>query len=191
MPRGLSTATKNILSSGAFITADLVELELDTPMYFTSAGYDLDVSTGTSGGTQTYFAQGKFMKHSPVSEREDPAINTISLVFTGVPSTFRDIALTDDFLHKNVRIYKAFFDTSDLSSLVDPIMWYQGKFTGASLTDGPSESIVTFTTSAHFSDFDYIAGRKTNDGSQQRFYPGDRFFQYSTEAISDIKWGKQ
>ncbi len=190
MARGLDASTLAILNSGSFILADLVELQLDTPLYFTSAGYDLTTSTDTSGGVQTFYAQGKFMSHTAVNEREQPNIGTVNVTFTGVPDTFRNIALSDNYLHKEIRIYKAFFSSTDLSSLVDPVLWYSGRFTGANVVDSSDTSTVTFQTSAHFADFDFTSGRKTNDGSQQRFYPGDKFFEYTTEAISDIKWGK-
>jgi hypothetical protein len=190
MARGLNASTLAILNSGNFILADLVEMQLDTPLYFTSAGYDLTTSTDTSSGTQTFIAQGNFMQHSAITEREQPNIGTVNITFTGVPATFRNIALTDDFLHKEIRIYKAFFSATDLSSLVDPVLWYSGRFTGASVVDSSDTSTVLFKTSAHFADFDFTAGRKTNDGSQQRFFPGDKFFEYSTEAIQDLAWGK-
>lgn len=191
MPRGLSTTLKNTLAGQNFIIADLVELDLDTPLYYTNAGHDIDASTDTSSGTQTYTAQGEFMSHTIINEREDPSINTISIVFSAVTSTFKNIALNDDFLHKDVRIYKAFFNASDLSVIDTPILWYQGKFTGASIQDSPDDSSVTFTTSNYFADFEYVSGRKTNNGSQQRFFPGDKFFDKSTVAIADVKWGKE
>lgn len=191
MARGLSTTLKTALASNNFIFADLVELDFDTPLFYTSAGYDLSVSTDTSGGTQTYYGQGQFMSHNAIQEREDPSINTLAITFEGVTATFRDIATSDDFLHKDIRIYKALFDNTDLSVIDTPILWYTGKFTGASINEDASTSTVVFSTSNYFADFDQTTGRKSNDGSQQRFYPGDRFFQYSTEAIADIKWGRK
>jgi len=33
-------------------------------------------------------------------------------------------------------------------------------------------------------------GRKTNDNSQQIFFKGDKFFEFTTAVITDLEWGK-
>ena len=190
MSRGLSSQTVDILSSNSFITCELIEFELDTPIYLTNAQFDIATETGTSGGTQTYIAQGSFMNYSGVREIDEVRINTVNVTFSGATNTYINIALNDDFLHRSFRIYKTYLNAADMTELVDPVLIYDGVVTGSSVEESPGESMVTFQTANEFYDFERTTGRKTNDGSQQRFYPGDKGMAYSTIAINDIRWGR-
>lgn len=190
MSRGLDASTVAILTSNTFITCELVEFELDTPIYLTNAQFDISTSTGTSGGTQTYIAQGSFMNYSGVREIDEVRINNVNVSFSGATNTYINIALNDDFLHRSFRIYKTYLNSSDMTELVSPVLIYDGVVIGSSVEESPGESMVTFQTANEFYDFERTAGRKTNDGSQQRLYPGDKGMAYSTLAINDIRWGR-
>jgi len=190
MSRGLSNDIKQVLGSDRFITAELIEVELDTPLYLTTASFDISAQTETSGGTQTYYAQGRFLGYTQVNETSEVRIASINVTFSGASSTFTDIALNSNYLHRAFRIYKVFLLDTDMSLIDDPVMVYSGSLTGATVKENILESSVTFETSNEFYDFDRVAGRRTNDGSQQSFFPGDRGMEFSTAAIADIQWGK-
>ena len=42
-----------------------------------------------------------------------------------------------------------------------------------------------------FGNYEKINGRTTSDISQQRFFSGDKGFEFSALTIRDIKWGKE
>jgi hypothetical protein len=191
MARTLPTGAVGILQSKAFITCELIELDLDTPLYLTTAQFDIATSTTTSGGTQQYVAQGQFLAYSGVREIDEVRINNINVTFSGATNTFINIALNGNYLHRAFRIYKVFLNNADMALLTTPIMIYDGTIVGASVEESETDSTVTFQTSNEFYDFERIAGRKTNSGSQQRFYAGDRGMEYSTVSISDIRWGRK
>lgn len=190
MARSLPAGAVDILTSQAFVTCELIEMGLSTPLFFTTSQFDIQASTSTSGGSQTYLAQGQFMAYSGVREIDEVRINNINVSFSGATNTFINIALNDNYLHRPFRIYKVFLNQSTMALLTDPIMIYDGSLTGASVEESQQESIVTFTTSNEFYDFERIAGRKTNAGSQVKFFPGDRGMDFSTVAIADIRWGR-
>lgn len=190
MSRGLSQDVVDILSSRQFITAELVEINLDTPLFFSSAQFDIETSTGTSNGTQTYIAQGSFIAYSGVREIDEVRVNNINITFSGATQAFLNIALNDNYLHKEFRIYKVFFNSADMQLLTDPILIYDGEIIGASVEESVDESIVTLQSANQFYDFERVAGRRSNNGSQQRFFPGDKGMQFSTKAIQDIRWGR-
>lgn len=190
MARTLPTGTVDILTSGAFVTTELIEIDLSTPLYLTTAQFDIQASTSTSGGTQTYIAQGQFMSYSGIREIDEVRVNSINVTFSGATNTYVNIALNDNYLHRAFRIYKIFLNAANMAMLTDPVLIYDGTITGASVEESPRESLVTFQTSNEFYDFERTAGRKTNPGSQTRFYPGDKGMDYSTITISDIRWGR-
>lgn len=190
MARILPAGAVDILTSGAFVTTELVEIGLSTPLYLTTAQFDISAATATSGGTQTYIAQGQFMSYTGVREIDEVRVNNINVTFSGATNTYVNIALNDNYLHRPFRIYKIFLNSATMALLTDPIMIYDGSITGASVEESSRESLVTFQTSNEFYDFERTAGRRTNTGSQTRFYPGDKGMDYSTQSISDIRWGR-
>ena len=49
---------------------------------------------------------------------------------------------------------------------------------------------LSLICTSHLSDFSRIAGRRTNEGSQQRLFPNDRGFEFAGQTVQDIKWGR-
>ena len=186
----LSAGVLSEIGSTSYIAAELVEFGLSTPLFFTTAQFDVAASTATSGGSQTYLAQGNFMSFSSLTETEELRINNVSVNFSGATSTFVNVALGDLYLHRTIRIYKIWFNKTTMATIADPLLIYNGTITGASVADTDTESTVSFVTANQFYDFERTAGRKTNNGSQRRFFPGDSGMIYSTTEIADIQWGR-
>lgn len=186
----LSAGITAEITARSYICAELVEFGLTTPLFFTTAQFDVVTSTDTSSGTQTYLAQGNFMSFSSVTETEELRINNVSVNFSGATSTFVNVALSDNYLHRTIRIYKIWFDKSTMAAIDAPLLIYNGTVTGASVADTEMESTVSFVTANQFYDFERTAGRRTNNGSQRRFFPGDAGMIYSTTDIRDINWGR-
>jgi hypothetical protein len=190
LARSLPAGAVDILTSRSFITCELIEMQLSTPLYLTTAQFDIVATTETSGGAQTYIAQGQFLAVSGIREADEVRINNINVTFSGATNTFVNIALNDNYLHRAFRIYKIFLNPANMNLLTDPIMIYDGSLTGASVEESQQESQVTFLTANEFYDFDRQAGRKTNSGSQVKFFPADRGLDFSTVSIQDIRWGR-
>jgi hypothetical protein len=188
--RSLDATTIAVLNSNQFITVELIEFDLSTPIYLTNAQFDIVATTTTSGGSQTYLAQGNFMAYSGVREIDELRINNINVTFSGATNTYINIALNDNYLHRAFRIYKIYLSPADMTLLTDPVMIYDGTVVGASVEESERESVVTFQTANEFYDFERRAGRKTNAGSQTRFFPSDKGMDFSTTSINDIRWGR-
>ena len=191
MSRGLDSAVIDILASRAFLTVDIVEMEFDTPLYLTNSCYDMVTSTATSDGVQTYVAQGDFISMSPINEGHELRVNQVGVVVQAATTTYTDIVNNDNYLHRRFRLYRCFLSNTDLALLASPVLVYDGSFTGATIDYNETDATVRFTTANEFYDFEKVAGRKTNDGSQQKYYPGDKGMRYSTSAIGELKWGKE
>ena len=186
----LGAGIQTEITNRQFVSCELVELGLATPLFLSTAIFDVVTSTDTSGGSQTYLAQGNFLNFTSVIESEELKINNVSINFSGASSTFVNIVLNESYLHRTIRIYRVWFNTSTGAIIDSPLLVYMGTITGASVSDSTDESTVSLVTSNHFYDFERTAGRKTNPGSQKRFFPGDEGFRFSTAELADIRWGR-
>ena len=52
------------------------------------------------------------------------------------------------------------------------------------------KATIDLICTSHFSDFSRVAGRRTNEGSQQRFFPTDRGMEFAGLTVQDILWGR-
>lgn len=178
------------LESSSFVYAELIEFQFSTPLYLTTASFDIQASTLTSSGSQTYLAQGKFLSYSGVRQSDELRINTVAINLSGSTSTYVDVVLQDQYLHKQMQIYRVWLNVSTGVPIATPALIYAGTITGGEVNDTQDECTVGLSTSNEFYDFDKLSGRKTNPNSQQRFYSGDLGMNYSTVTIGDIRWGK-
>lgn len=186
----LAANTVAALSSTAFMYAELIEFQLSTPLYLTTASYDIRTSTATSSGTQTYLAQGKFMAYSGVRQSDELRINNVAIQLSGSTDTFVNMVLQDQYLHRRINIYRTWIDIATNSLIDSPSLVYAGTITAGDVSDTATTCEVTLTTSNEFYDFEKVSGRKSNQNSQQRWYPFDNGMLFSTTAIADIRWGK-
>lgn len=178
----------------AFISTELVEIETPTPIYVTTAPFDIYYTTPTSNGYKKYIAQGSFLSFSGISTTDKIAVNTIQLTFSGATSTYTTGLLNDTYLHRPIRIYKIFMEQhptlNNITNFVGPFQIYEGIMTGGNIDETGKDSVVTINTNNHFYDFDRKNGRRTNDASQKRWYPADEGMSFSTQNIRDIVWGR-
>lgn len=178
----------------SFISTELVEIETPTPIYVTSAPFDISISTPTSNGYKKYIAQGSFLSFTGINTTDKIAVNTIQLAFSGATSVYTSGLLNDSYLHRPIRIYKVFLEQKPTSltitNYVGPFQIYEGIMTGGNIEESQKESVVTINTNNHFYDFDRRNGRRTNPASQKRWYPADEGMAFSTQNVRDIVWGR-
>jgi len=188
MARGLASAIKTELAKDAFIFADIVELHLDPVQKLTNAPFSITATT-TTGGSGTYSANGEFLSFDLVSETIDARVNQINVVLSAASSTFTNLFLNNDYLNRRVVVYRLFFDSS-YSAIGSPVMLWDGEIVGYKISENTKSATISVTSSSVFYDFDRVAGRRTNDKSQQAVFPNDKGMEFSTSAIADIKWGR-
>ena len=58
------------------------------------------------------------------------------------------------------------------------------------INENNQSSVVNLKIVSHWADFDKESGRRTNNISQQRFFSSDVGFDFASEMVQDIKWGK-
>ena len=93
-------------------------------------------------------------------------------------------------MNKDVEIYKGFLNDSQ-TLIGDPFTLFKGKIESFSVDEEITNSTVTITATSHWSDFEKIQGRRTNTNSQQIYFANDVGFDYASQAIAELRWGKK
>ena len=183
MPRSLSSAVKTKLASGKFTMAHLVKLELNTTYKYT------DYAVNIVDGSDTYVPNGFLRGIGAVTENASINIGSIAIAVSSATQTILSDVLTNGHLNRNVTIKRAILDTDDSVVTSGTFQIYAGYIEGMSITDRQGDSVINFAVANHWSDFQRIEGRRTNDSSQQHFFNGDKAFEFTAQAGKRLYWG--
>ena len=81
-------------------------------------------------------------------------------------------------------------DTGDQADPV-AVTLYSGRIMGYGIMENDDSTLVTLKIANHWSDFERINGRRTNDTDQKRFFPSDDGFEFCAKMREqDITWGR-
>ena len=183
MPSSLSSAVKTKLASGKFTMAHLVKLELNTTYKYT------DYAVNIVDGSDTYVPNGFLRGIGAVTENASINIGSIDIAVSSATQTILSDVLTNGHLNRNVTIKRAILDTDDSVVTSGTFQIYAGYIEGMSITDRQGDSVINFAVANHWSDFQRIEGRRTNDSSQQHFFNGDKAFEFTAQAGKRLYWG--
>jgi len=67
---------------------------------------------------------------------------------------------------------------------------YKGYVDTFAISENKTESNLNLNIVSHWADFEKISGRKTNNNSQQKFFSTDVGFDFASQTVLDIKWGR-
>ncbi len=186
MARGLTSAVKTALGASPTF-CHLVYLGFATPVRKTDNSFD--IVDDIEGSSQTYNADGTLLGVGNTAESNTPIKHSIDLVFSGVDQSLISTCLSNDVLGTEVKIYRGV--VSGTTCIADPFLLFHGHLADFQVSDSGKGAILGMTITSHFGNFEKINGRTTSDISQQRFFSGDKGFEFSALTIRDIKWGKE
>jgi len=187
MTRSLTTAVKNELATNDIRPIHLITIGFSTPVNFTDCSFDL--TSSVSGSSVTYTASDFFMGISEFSEQTDITKASIKLTLSGADQTFISLVLNENVTNDEVTIFRGLLNSSN-ALIADPLLLYKGNIENYSIQESDKQSNLTLSIVSHWADFEKKNGRKTNNASQQRFFSTDVGMDFSSEMISDIKWGR-
>ena len=77
--------------------------------------------------------------------------------------------------------------------VIDPVLIFEGRMDSPVISENPDSGNSTISISATNSwvDFERKTGRHTNHEEQQIHFAGDKGFEFASEIITDIVWGKK
>jgi hypothetical protein len=183
MSREIDSATITALNSDNLNLANLIQMDFDTPIKVT------DWARNVSALSTTFDSSSDLLEIDQFNESSELQVNSSTLVFSGVSQTFVALFLTNDYMDVRTRIWKAVLDNSDVV-IGSPILVFDGRIASYSMEDSDNSSTVSVEVASHWKDFDLHNGRKTNNNTQQLYFPGDKGFEFASETNKEIKWGK-
>ena len=186
MARGLTSAVKTALAASPTY-CHLVYLGFATPVRKTDNSFD--IVDDIEGSSQTYNADGTLLGVGDVPEANTPIKHSINLTFSGVDQSLISTCLSNDVLGIEVKIYRGV--VSGTTCIADPFLIFHGHLSNFQVNDGGSSAALGMTITSHFGNYEKINGRTTSDISQQRFFSGDKGFEFSALTIRDIQWGRK
>ena len=187
MTRALTTAIKNELATNDIRPVHLITIGFATPVNLTDCSFNL--TSSVSGSSVTYSSSDFIMGISEHSEQTDLTKASLKLVLSGADQTFISLVLNENVTNDTVDIYRGLL-ADDNTLVADPLLLYKGNIENYSIQESEKQSNVSLSIVSHWADFDKKNGRKTNNTSQQRFFSTDVGMDFSSEIISDIKWGR-
>ena len=183
MARGLTTAIKTALASNKLNPVTLIYLGIGSGSRYTDHYKDITYDSNT------YTASSLFLGLSNVSESPEVSVDSITVSFTGADQTIVSLLLNNEYMEKEAEIYKGFLNSSQ-GLISDPFLLFKGRIESFSLEEDANNSTLNISIASHWSDFERIQGRKTNTNSQKLYFSGDVGFDYASQSVSDIKWGR-
>ena len=183
MARSLTTAVKNELATNQLNPITLVYFNISTGLRFTDHYKDITYDS------YTYSASSLLLGVSDISESSEVSVDSITVSFSGADQTIISLVFNNDYMEKEAEIYKGFLNSSQ-QLIADPFLLFKGRVESFNLDEDETSSTITLNIASHWSDFEKIKGRKTNTTSQKLYFSGDVGFDYASQSVLDIKWGR-
>ena len=169
---------------------DCVAINIDAThnYYMTQAPYNL-----TLADTNVYKAAGGLLSISDFTDNANFSIDKLNITVAGIVplDPTEDSAMIQaqslEYIDKPVTIYRAFMEDYGVAH---QIVLFKGYINVLSVTQNSQgeQSLVSIDISSHWTDFDRVSTRHTNNTSQQEYYPTDVGMEYAKEIQKEITW---
>lgn len=178
MSRGISSAVIAKLGSRAFEMAYVIKIDFSTVIYITDHVRSIDYSGNT------YAPSSAVLSISSPAETQEVEVGEVTLTLSAVDRGYLTVLLSENWVGRNVTI--------DRVIKLDDGTWdTSGTYIGTISNWGLTGEAIEIVISSHWGDFERVTGRRSNDSSQQSFYPGDTGASRCSEIVKDLPWGRK
>ena len=188
MSRGIDSSTQTELDTKRFNIINLMEFQNigGTNTYITDAPIDITYNSNT------YTSLGQLLGMTDIVEEEDLKIETIDITLSAIDTDLVKLFLDYDYIDRRGLVHRAVM-ADDYSLVGTPILVFDGRLDQPRVAEdfAARKATLGISASSHWSDFEAVGGRHTNDTEHQILYPGDDFFAPGAETQKDVKWGKE
>lgn len=170
------------IDDGVFITNAPADVKLQDPHF---------ISLSNILGQVTFLSVGQFLGFSAVQEEKLFTTSEVTVSLSGLPShelgtNFISDILQYDYIDKDVRIYRTFFDHD---THIGSFLIFKGRVDSPVIQDDPAGTTTLATTcSSHWVDYERSTGLITNDNRHKEIYSGDKGFEFANKIVQDIQW---
>ena len=187
MSRGLHSDLVTELATKNINAVHLVNITLGSSnLAFTENSFPL--TSSISGSSTTYLSSGVLLDVSNVSESQGVQVSRLNLTVTGVDQTYIALVLNNNVIHDEVKIFRAFLNSSG-GIINNPFLLYHGFVNSFQIVYNTSTATLKFDLESFFANSGQVNGRITNNQTQQRFFSGDKGFEFGDQIVIDLKWG--
>ena len=181
---------EQIVASETIQYFDSVAVNIDAThnYYITQAPYNLTLTDGN-----LYVAAGGLLQMTDFVDSATFAIEKLEIQLAGIvdlPGTSQSVLRTIqelEYMDKPVTIYRAFMEDFKVAHEVILYQGYISNITAALSGEGDSTT-ASIETASHWTDFDRVSTRYTNQNSQHDLYPADNGFSFAKEVQKEIQW---
>ena len=187
MDRGASASVITELGSDQNFPIHLLSLHFDSGVVYVCDGY----KNVTYDGNE-YVSLGHLLGFGDIEETSELVVSSLSISLSGVDQVYISKFLSEAYIDRQIKIYKAFLNVNTEALISDPILIFDGRMDSPSISEDPDAgtSIVSVTCTNAWVDFERRPGRKTNHEEQQIWFSGDMGFEFASEITKEILWGR-
>ena len=185
MDRGSTTAFQDEVVKEANRPVHLVEIHLDNQsdsatdeiVYINDSFKDITYSGNN------YIGASSLLSFSDIEETVEVMVSKVTISLSGVDKVWIGKVLTKEYIDRTVKIYTAFLDSA-YELISNPVLIFEGRIDQPTISEewSSGKSIVSLSVRN--------TGRHTNNEEQQIFFAGDKGFEFASEIVKDITWGK-
>ena len=187
MDRGSTAAFQTEIAKAANRPVHLFEVHLDSGVVYANDGYKT-----ITYNSNDYLPLAHFIGFSDIEEAAEVIVSSMTLSLSGVDQTWVSSLLSEDYIDRDIKIFLAFLDDSQ-ALISDPVLVFEGRMDQPVITENPDDgtSVISVTATNAWVDFQRKTGRHTNHEEQQIHFAGDKGFEFASEIVSDIVWGRK
>ena len=185
MTRGLHSDVVTELATDDLTLCDLLNFQIGNTTYYKTTAYHDIVFDGN-----TYTADGSIIGIPSLTETNTISTSKMTINLNGIDLTFVSLFLSNEHIHKPVNVFRAFL-TDNGAIIGNPYEYFTGFIHGYQIEETNETTFIKIEVANHWSNFGMSNGRRTNNNSQQKVFPNDVFFNFTSQAIADINWGKE
>jgi hypothetical protein len=184
--RGSSSAFQTEVVKGQNRPVHLVSVHFDDETVYMTDAYK-----AISYGGNSYLGVGNFMGFSDIEEAAEVMVSSVTLSLSGIDQIWISKVLNKEYIDRTIKIYTAFLDDAQ-TLVIDPVLIFEGRMDSPAINEDPDsgESTVSVSATNAWVDFSRKTGRHTNHEEQQVHFAGDKGFEFASEVVQDIIWGK-
>lgn len=147
----------------------LVEMQLETPLYFSNAAVDIE------HGGQTYIGVEQ-LEVEPLREQAGE-VEAMSFTLPAVPNAYLTLALQTPINGKRVKLSLALLDP-ETQAIVRVQQLWAGQLDQMPVEFGPDTAGISVTAEHRAITYGRPKPLRYTDAEQRRLYPGDRGLEY-------------
>ena len=149
-----------------------------------------DAGVNIIWGGNTYVG-GDLIEVDPIPESAELRTAQVRVRINGVQLARIAQFLAYHYLGRKLRIWRAWFDDAG-AIIVDPMVFFIGELDEPTFHEDPEARTATieWLCTSPWGDFERRNGRHTNHAEQQLHFPGDRGFEYVSDAAKPVSWGR-